>query len=63
MSGYRYYGADQLPEAERIQALRSMGFGLTVIREILEKYGEAEEIERYLLLKKTELENQLRKSL
>lgn len=62
MSGYRYYGADQLPEAERIQALRSMGFGLAVIREILEKYGEAEEIERYLLLKKTELENQLRET-
>ena len=25
-TGYRYYGEDQLPQAERIRALREMGF-------------------------------------
>lgn len=55
-TGYRYYGEGQLPEAERIQALKCMGFGLAVIREILEKYEEPEEMERFLLVKKKELE-------
>lgn len=52
MTGYRYYGEDQLMEAERIQALKGMGFALSVIREILEKYEEPEEMERFLLIKR-----------
>ncbi len=58
MTGYRYYGEDQLMEAERIQALKGMGFALSVIREILEKYEEPEEMERFLLIKKKELEEE-----
>lgn len=55
-TGYRYYGESQLIEAEHIQALKCMGFGLALIREILEKYEEPEEMERFLLIKKKELE-------
>ena len=53
-----YYGEDQLMEAERIQALKGMGFALSIIREILEKYEEPEEMERFLLIKKKELEEE-----
>lgn len=37
-SGYRYYGAEQLPIVGRIKALKDMGFGLAVIGEILPCY-------------------------
>ena len=30
-TGYRYYNEDQLPIANRIQALKSMGIGLNTI--------------------------------
>lgn len=58
ITGYRYYGEDQLPLAERIQVLKSMGFGLSVIKEILEKYRDNQEIRQFLLVKKKELELQ-----
>lgn len=38
-TGYRYYSARQLEAAGKIQALKSMGFGLATIREILAQYG------------------------
>lgn len=59
-TGYRYYGEAQLPLAERIQVLKSMGFGLAVIGEILEKYEDTHEMERFLLIKRKELEEQAR---
>ena len=34
-TGYRYYSEDQLPTAGKITALKDMGFGLAVIREML----------------------------
>ena len=37
-TGYRYYSESQLPLAGKIQALKSLGFGLSVIKEILVKY-------------------------
>lgn len=37
-SGYRYYSAEQLPVAGRINALKDMGFGLAAIGEILPCY-------------------------
>ncbi len=58
-TGYRYYSVAQLPAAERIQSLKDMGFGLSVIGEILQKYGDAEEMERFLELKRAELEEQV----
>lgn len=56
VTGYRYYSESQLPLAGRIQALKELGFGLSVIREILENYEDAKEIERFLLVKQRELE-------
>lgn len=56
-TGYRYYREAQLPLAGRIQTLKSLGFGLSVIREIL-KYEDSREMEQFLLVKKKELETE-----
>ena len=58
-TGYRYYGEEQLSAAGQIQNLKSMGFGLAVIREILNCCGRPEEMERFLRVKKKELEDQM----
>lgn len=55
-TGYRYYSESQLPLAGKIQALKSLGFGLSMIKEILGKYEDVREMERFLLLKRKELE-------
>lgn len=57
-TGYRYYSEDQLPLAGRIQTLKSLGFGLSVIKEIIGKYEDTEEMERFLLVKMRELETE-----
>lgn len=57
-TGYRYYSESQLPLAGRIQTLKSLGFGLSVIKEILIKYEDAEEMEQFLLVKRKELEDE-----
>ena len=61
-TGYRYYSESQLPLAGKIQALRSLGFGLSVIREILGKYEDTREMERFLLVKRKELEEEALKT-
>lgn len=48
-TGYRYYGEDQLPDAERINALRQMGFGIAAIART---QGRADDREQLLLLLK-----------
>ena len=58
-TGYRNYGEEQLSAAGQIQNLKSMGFGLAVIREILNCCGRPEEMERFLRVKKKELEDQM----
>lgn len=45
-------------QAGQIQALKGMGLGLALIREILIKYTDAEELEHFLILKRNELEEQ-----
>ncbi len=55
-TGYRYYSEAQLPLAGRIQTLKGLGFGLLTIKEILEKYSDAQEMEQFLLGKRMELE-------
>lgn len=60
-TGYRYYREAQLPQAGRIQALKELGFGLAVIREILE-YEDSGEMETFLLIKKRELEEEAEKT-
>lgn len=57
-TGYRYYDEVQLVTAGRIQALKNMGFGLSVIQEIMEKYSDAGELERFLSVKRQEIEEE-----
>lgn len=54
-SGYRYYSEKQLPIAGRITSLKDMGFGLVAIKEMLNNYDNPQEIERYLMIRRTEL--------
>ena len=58
LTGYRYYRESQLPLAGKIQALKSLGFGLAMIKEILGKYEDVSEMERFLLEKRKELEEE-----
>jgi len=47
-SGYRYYSENQLTDANRIQALKSMGLGLSTIKEIVNQYQDNESLAGYL---------------
>ena len=51
-TGYRYYGEHQLPAANRIRALRDMGFPLAAVREVLGCYDDPIALERCLLLQR-----------
>lgn len=57
-TGYRFYSETQLTLANRIQALKDMGFGLSVIVEILRNYEDPQELKRYLMLKQVEMREQ-----
>lgn len=57
-TGYRYYDESQLLQAGRIQVLKNMGFGLAVIHEIMDKYADAKEMERFLMIKRQEIEEE-----
>lgn len=57
-TGYRYYSEAQLPTAGKIQALKSLGFSLSVIKEILVKYEDVSEMEQFFLIKQKELEEE-----
>ncbi|WP_444642991.1 MerR family transcriptional regulator [Caproiciproducens sp. R1] len=54
-TGYRYYGEDQLPVAGRINCLKDMGFGLSVIGEILKIYNDPQKLAEFLSVKQTEV--------
>ena len=56
ITGYRYYSESQLLLAGRIQTLRNLGFGLSVIKEMLARYEDTGEMEQFLLAKRKELE-------
>lgn len=62
ISGYRYYNESQLPLANRIQALKDMGFGLSAIAQILEHYDDKEAMEHFLKIKYEELKEQWQKT-
>ena len=51
-TGYRYYSERQLPIANRIRALRDMGFPLAAVREVLTCYDDPKALERCLLLQR-----------
>ena len=58
-TGYRYYSAAQLPELNRILALRELGLSLEQIQRILADNISVEEMQGMLLLKKAEIEQQV----
>mgnify|MGYP000844853752 FL=1 len=60
-TGYRYYSEEQLLAANRINALKEMGFSLSVISEILKTYNDPQALKEYLLLKQAELKEQMDK--
>lgn len=47
-TGYRYYSEMQLPTANKIRALKSMGLSLPLIKEIMTKYPKDYELKAYL---------------
>lgn len=53
-TGYRYYSERQLPIAGKIQALKSMGLSLNLIKEILTKYSDNTGLKNYLELQTIE---------
>jgi DNA-binding transcriptional MerR regulator len=58
-TGYRYYSEEQLPVANRIQALKSMGLGLSIIKDILSEYENEESLKRYLMLQAAQKQEEI----
>lgn len=58
-TNYRYYSENQLPIANRIKALKNMGFGLNLIKEIISKCDSDLKLKEYLI----EQANQQRKEI
>ncbi len=54
-TGYRYYNAEQLATANRIQALKDMGFSLSVINDILKTYNDPDSLKSYLLILQSQM--------
>jgi len=57
-NGYRYYPAQQLVQANRIQQLKALGFALATIKQMLEAENETD-IEAYFANRQAELEREL----
>ena len=57
-TNYRYYSAAQLPIANRISALKNMGFSLTAISEIMTQYHDSDQLRQYLQVKLAEVKEQ-----
>lgn len=62
-TGYRFYSAEQMPDLNRILALKDLGLSLDQIQRILRDNVSTEEIQGMLLLKKAEIEQQLQAEL
>ena len=62
-TGYRYYSAEQLPRLNRILALKELGLSLDQIQRLLSDNVSTDEMQGMLLLKKAEIEQQLRSEL
>lgn len=54
-TSYRYYSETQLPIANRIKALKNMGFSLAAIGEIIKNYDDSEALARFLTVKQAEV--------
>lgn len=59
-TGYRYYSESQLMDAERINALREMGFGVGAVGEILAAYHDPAALTQFLRIRREELRCELR---
>jgi len=59
-TGYRYYSEGQLMDAERINALREMGFGVGAVGEILSAYHDPAALEQFLRIRGEELRGEVR---
>lgn len=58
-TGYRYYSAKQLPQLNRVIALKEMGLSLAQIKNLLENGISSEELRGMLLMKKAQIEQSL----
>ena len=58
-TGYRYYSANQLPQLNRILALKELGLSLEQIGRMLDEKISADEIRCMLMLRNAELERSL----
>lgn len=61
-TGYRYYSEDQLPVAERITALKVMGFGLAAIGEIMNCYDDPQALVQFLSVKQAEVQAEVQET-
>ena len=59
-TGYRYYSAEQLPQLNRIIALRDLGFSLEQIAGMLEEDLSTDQLLGMLKLKRAEIEEQMK---
>ncbi len=59
-TGYRYYTAEQLPDLNRILALKNLGLSLDQIARMVQDEVSTDEIRGMLLLKKSQIEQTLR---
>ena len=57
-TGYRRYGAGQLPRLHRLRALKGLGFTLDDVGRLLTEDLDAAELRRMLLLRRTQIEHQ-----
>lgn len=58
-TGYRYYRATQLPDLNRILAMKDLGLSLEQIKRLVVNHVSAEEIRGMLSLKKAQVEQEL----
>lgn len=59
-TGYRYYSASQLPQLNRILALKDLGLTLDQVARLMQDDISAEEIHGMLTLKKAQIEQNIR---
>lgn len=57
-TSYRYYSAEQLSTANTIQALKDMGFSLSVIKDILTAYGDNDSLRNYLKVQHSQMKQE-----
>ena len=60
-SGYRYYSADQFSIINKIHKRKELGFGLSLIAEMMRQGLDSGKVEQFFLLRKAELQDELAK--